>query len=134
MDIQITHENGRVPVTIMHLTGNLDSTTFMDFQEQADALIKEGKQFILVDLSGVPYVSTAGFRVLHHMFNQLRALHPSANLTDEEVRKGISAGTYTSPNLKLLNLSKDTQKAFEMTGFDMYIETYTDLKKAITSF
>lgn len=134
MEIMITKENGRVPVTIMQITGNLDSSNMMAFQDKADALIDSGAQYILIDLSSVPYVSTAGFRVIHHMFNRLRAIHPDSNLTDEEVRKGISAGTYSSPNLKLLNLSRETQKAFEMTGFDMYIETYTDLKKAVAAF
>jgi anti-anti-sigma factor len=134
MEIMITKENGRVPVTIMQITGNLDSSNMMAFQDNADALIDSGAQYILIDLSSVPYVSTAGFRVIHHMFNRLRAIHPDSNLTDEEVRKGISAGTYSSPNLKLLNLSRETQKAFEMTGFDMYIETYTDLKKAVAAF
>jgi anti-anti-sigma factor len=134
MSIEVSTANGRVPVTIMHVSGNLDSYTYTDFQKKADELIKNGASHILVDLTNSPYVSTAGFRALHSMFNQLRALHPDANLTDEEVRKGISAGTYTSPHLKLLNLSPETQKAFEMTGFDMYIETFTDLQKAIASF
>jgi anti-anti-sigma factor len=134
MDITVSTENGRVPVTIMHLSGNLDSANFMAFQDKADELIKAGAQYILVDLSNVPYVSTAGFRVIHHIFNELRSRHPDANLSDEEVRKGISAGTYSSPHIKLLNLSKETQKAFEMTGFDMYIETYTDPKKAVSAF
>ena len=134
MEIDVTTANGRVPVTIMGISGNLDSSNFMDFQAKADEVINGGARYILVDFSKSPYISTAGFRVLHHIFNQLRALHPDANLSEEEVRKGISAGTYTSPHLKLLNLSRESQTTFEMTGFDMYIETFQDLQKAIESF
>lgn len=134
MQIDVSIVNGRVPITILDVTGNLDSSTFMDFQAKADEVINGGARYILVDFSKSPYISTAGFRVLHHMFNQLRALHPDANLSEEEVRKGISAGTYTSPHLKLLNLSRESQTAFEMTGFDMYIETFRDFQKAIESF
>ena len=97
-------------------------------------LIKGGAQYILVDLSHAPYVSSAGFRALHQIFNDLRARNPSSNLSEEEVKKGISAGTYKSPHLKLLNLSKETKTTFEMSGFDMFIETYDDRKKAIASF
>jgi anti-anti-sigma regulatory factor len=50
------------------------------------------------------------------------------------VKEGISSGTYKSPHLKLLNLSKETKTTFEMSGFDMFIETYDDRKKAIASF
>ena len=52
----------------------------------------------------------------------------------QEVRKGISAGTYKSPHLKLSSLSRETKTAFELSGFDMFIETHTDMKAAVDSF
>lgn len=134
MSVEVSTVNGRVPITILHVSGNLDSYTYMEFQAKADEVIQKGASHILVDLGNAPYVSSAGFRALHAIFNQLREMHPDANLTEEEVRKGISAGTYTSPHLKLLNLSPEAQKAFAMIGFDMYIETFNDLKKAIAAF
>jgi len=134
MEIKVSTENGRVPVTVLHVDGNIDSSTYQTFQSKVNELIKGGAQYILVDLSHAPYVSSAGFRSLHQIFNELRALHPSSNLSEEEVKKGISAGTYKSPHLKLLNLSKETRTTFEMSGFDMFIETYVDRKKAIASF
>jgi len=134
MEISTSTENGRVTVTVVHVTGNLDSYTANEFQAKAEELIKGGVRHILVDLTNVPFVSSAGFRVLNFIFNQLRTLHPDANLSEEEVRKGISAGTYSSPHLKLLNLGKDVKHAFEMAGFDMYIDTFTDLKNAIAAF
>jgi len=134
MEIKVSTENGRVPVTILHVDGNIDSATYQTFQAKVNELIKGGAQYILVDLSHAPYVSSAGFRALHQIFNDLRSRHPSSNLSEEEVKKGISAGTYKSPHLKLLNLSKETKTTFEMSGFDMFIETYNDRKKAIASF
>ena len=134
MEIKVSTENGRVPVTVLHVDGNIDSATYQTFQSKVNELIKGGTQYILVDLSHTPYVSSAGFRALHQIFNDLRARHPSSNLSEEEVKKGISAGTYKSPHLKLLNLSKETKTTFEMSGFDMFIESYDDRKKAIASF
>lgn len=134
MEIKVSTENGRVAVTVLHVDGKIDSASYEAFQAKADELIQGGARHILVDLSNVAYVSSAGLRALHNIFNQLRALHPDSNLSDEEVRKGISAGTYKSPHLKLLNPSKETKMTLQMSGFDMYIEVYTDLKKAIASF
>ena len=134
MEIKVSTESARVPVTVVHVDGNIDSSTYQLFQAKAEELIKGGAHYILVDLSHAPYVSSAGFRVLHQLFNQLRSLHPSSNLSEEEVKKGISAGTYKSPHLKLLNLSKETKKTFEMSGFDMFIETFNDRKTAIASY
>ena len=134
MEIKVSTENGRVPVTVLHVDGNIDSSTYDQFEAAAKKLISEGAQYILVDLSHAPFVSSAGLRALHSIFNQLRAKHPDANLSDDQMRKGISAGTYKSPHLKLLNLSPETKTAFETSGFDMYIDTFTDRKKAIASF
>ena len=134
MEIKVSTENARVPVTVMHIDGNIDSSTYESFKSRADELIQGGARYVLVDLSHVPFVSSAGLRALHSIFNTLRSLQPDSNLSNEQVKKGISDGTYKSPHLKLLNLSKETQTAFELSGFDMFIETYTDRQTAIASF
>ena len=132
MEIKITAMKGRVPVQVMHLHGDLNSSTYEAFQSKANELIKNGTQYILIDLTHTPFISSAGLRAIHSIYNQLRAAKPDRN--DEEIRKGISAGTYRSPYIKLPNLSSDAEKAFSLGGFDMYIETHTDLLKAVSSF
>jgi len=134
MEIKVSTESGRVPITVLHVDGNIDSSTYEQFQSTAKKLIEEGARYILVDLSHAPFVSSAGLRAMHTLFNELRTRHPEANLNDEQIKKGISAGTYRSPHLKLLNLSPETKTAFETSGFDMYIDTFTDRKSAIASF
>ena len=134
MEIKVFKENGRVPVTILHVDGNIDSSTYKTFQAKANELIDDGAQFILVDLVHAKFISSAGFRAFNNIFNKLRTLHPDANLSEEDVKKGISNGTYKSPHLKLLNLSNEAQTAFEMAGFDLFIETYTDQQTAVASF
>jgi len=134
MEIKTFTEKGQVLVTVMHVDGNIDSSTYKDFQSKADELIDNGAHYILVDLAHAPYVSSAGMRALQHIYEKLRALHPDSDVSNEEVKKGISAGTYKSPRLKLLNPSKEAAKTFEMSGFDMYIEIFTDKATAIASF
>jgi anti-anti-sigma factor len=134
MEIKVSTESGRVPVTVLHIDGNIDSSTYEQFQSTAKKLIDEGARYLLVDLSHAPFVSSAGLRALHFLFTELRSKNPEANLSDEQVKKGISAGTYKSPHLKLLNLSPETKTAFETSGFDMYIDTFTDRNAAIASF
>jgi anti-anti-sigma factor len=134
MDIKTFTEQGQVLVTVMHVDGNIDSSTYKEFLSKADELIDSGAHFILVDLAHAPYVSSAGMRALQHIYEKLRKLHPDSDVSNEDVRKGISAGTYKSPRLKLLNPSKEAAKTFEMSGFDMYIEIFTDKAQAIASF
>jgi len=134
MDIKTFTEKKEVEVTVMHVDGNIDSATYKDFQSKADELIDGGAGYILVDLTHTPYVSSAGMRALQYVYQKLRTLHPDSDLSNEDVKKGISAGTYKSPRLKLLNPSIEAAKTFEMTGFDMYIEIFTDKATAIASF
>ena len=134
MEIKVSTESGRVPVTVLHVDGNIDSSTYEQFQSTAKKLIDAGTRYILVDLTHAPFVSSAGLRALHTLFNELRTRNPEANLSDDQIKKGISAGTYKSPHLKLLNLSPETRSAFETSGFDMYIDTFTDRNAAIASF
>lgn len=134
MNITVSTENARVPVTVLQVDGNIDSSTYEQFLTEAKKLIADGARYMLIDLSRVPFVSSAGLRALHTLFNELRARTPDAGLTDEKMKRGISAGTYKSPHLKLLNLSPETRSAFETSGFDMYIDTFTDRKTAIASF
>ena len=134
MDIQVTTENGRVPVTVMHVDGNIDANSYDEFQSKAEELIEGGARHLLVDLSNSPFVSSAGLRALHHLFNKLRAKDTDSSMSEAEVRRGISAGTYKSPHLKLVNLSKETKTAFELSGFDMFIETFDDKQAALASF
>jgi anti-anti-sigma factor len=134
MEIKVSIENGRVPVTVLHVDGNIDSSTYERFQSTARKVIEEGAHYILVDLSHAPFVSSAGLRALHSLFNELRLRNPDTSLSDEQVKQGISAGTYKSPHLKLLNLSPETRTVFETSGFDMYIDTFTDRQTAIASF
>ena len=134
MEVKVFTENGRVPVTVMHVDGNIDSSTAEAFLAKTDEVVKNGARYILIDLSHAKFVSSAGLRAINDIFNRLRALNPDANLSEEEIKKGISAGTYKSPHLKLLNLSENARTSFEMSGFDMFIETYTDMKTAVASF
>ena len=134
MDIQVFKENGRVPVTVMHVDGNIDAQTYEQFQAKADELIDQGTQYLLIDLSHSPFMSSAGLRALHQIFNSLRAHDTDNPISEQDVRRGISAGTYKSPHLKLLNLSKETRTAFELSGFDMFIQTFNNKEDAIASF
>jgi len=134
MEIKVSKESGRVPITVLHVDGNIDSSTYEEFLSTTRNLIKEGARYILVDLSHAPFISSAGLRAFHTIFNDLRSINPDTNLSDEQMKKGISAGTYKSPHFKLLNLSPDARSAFETSGFDMYIDSFTDRKAALASF
>jgi hypothetical protein len=118
----------------MHIDGDLDSASYPEFQKKANELVKNGARYILIDFSRSSYVSSAGLRALNQLFKDLNSLHQNTAPSNQDVMKGINEGTYTSPYLKVANISTGTKSVFKETGFDMYIEVFDDMKKAIASF
>jgi anti-anti-sigma factor len=51
-------------VTVVEAYGRLDSTTAKEFGGRLIALVKAGRNSIVVDLKNIAYISSAGFRVL----------------------------------------------------------------------
>ena len=132
MEIKVSSELGRVPVTVMHVDGNIDSVTYEAFLARAEELVKAGTRQLLIDLEHVPLVSSAGLRAFNNIFSRLRELTP--DVTDAEMRNGINAGTYKSPHLKLAKPSKATRLALDTSGFSLFIEIFDDLEAAAAAF
>ena len=128
MGTSVTQEQGRVPVTVLHVSGNLDAATADAFRQRAEGLIKAGSQNLLIDLSEVPYVSSAGLRALNQLFS---LLHGESR---ENASQEIRAGTFKSPHLKLLNPSPRVLDVLKMSGFDMFLEIHPNLRDAVASF
>ena len=132
MDIQVTKENGRVPVTVFHLSGDLDGSNYEQLETQVQQAISDGANYLILDMSKVPYMSSAGIMAIHQIFAWLREL-PGGE--DEVALKTVLVdGTYKSRRLKLLKPSDRVQKALSTVGIDMYVEIHDDLRKAVASF
>ncbi len=123
-----THEN----ITVIQPEGQLDSESKREFELQIEACLAGGARWVVFDMSRVSFLSSAGLRVIHNTFNQLRKLHQDAD--DETLRKQISAGIYKAPYLKVCGLGEAPLQAFTLGGFDTYIQVYNDLDAALKSF
>ncbi len=119
---------GRVPVTVFHVDGKLNATD--PLLSEAQKAYTGGARHMLIDMKDVPYVSSAGMRAIHEIYNMLR----DKSETSKVVSEGLRAGTYTSPHLKVLKPNKLVVEVFKAMGFDMFIEIHNDLDKAIESF
>lgn len=112
--IAVSEEKGNVPVTILHVSGDVDSKTYQDLESKAVDLIGGGAKNILLDLSAVNFMSSAGLRAMHGISNKL---------------KGSGGG-----QLKLLNPSESISRVIKTLGFDRFFDIHTDLDEAIKAF
>ena len=132
MEITVMQEQGRVPVTVLQVAGKTDSVSAEEFHKKIMEVIDAGARYLVLDLSKVPYMSSAGLRVLQEVFSKLRSL--SASGSDKEMYRQIADGSYKSPHLKLLNPTKEVLEVLKMSGFDMLVSIENNLKTAVTSF
>ena len=79
-------------VMVIGLQGDLDSRSAAAAQEQILALLPAGER-VLIDLSGVPYVSSAGLRIMLLIYRQAQCIDSSVALVglSDELRSVMSA-------------------------------------------
>lgn len=132
MDITVSHKQGCVPVTVFHIKGDVDTSTYEQLQTQAQQAFESGTRNLLLDLAEVPYVSHAGIRAMNNIFNLLRADTPDES--EEALSQGLRDGTFKSLHFKLLNPNPQVVQVLTMAGVDMFLEMHHDLQTAVASF
>ena len=132
MEITAVQQAGRVPVTVVHIKGDIDSSTYQQIQAQIEQMVQAGAHDIVLDLSAVGYLSSAGIRMLSSLFYQLRG-----NLlqeSDAAMKQGIHDGTFKSPHLKLAGAPPRVAEVLKMSGMDMVLEMYRSVPEAVAAF
>ena len=119
-------------VTVIRLQGDFDLVGAQQFDEQISGMEKSASSSILIDLSKVHFMSSAGIRSLNELFYKL---HPyDQEKFKQEISPGLRSGTYKAPNLKLLKPSEMVANTLKMVGLDMYLEVFDDENTALQSF
>lgn len=132
MEITTSEMQGRVPVTVFHIKGDIDTDSYEQLQTAANQAIQQGKRYLVLDLKEVPYVSSYGVRAISQIFNWLRSAADGE--TSDAISKGVRDGSFKSHHLKVANASPRVLKVLSETGLDMFMEIDTDLNKAVSSF
>lgn len=131
--IAVSQQQGRVPVTVFHLQGDvIDVNSYEQLEAQVRGAFESGTRNLLLDLTKVRYISSAGLRALHSIFLLLRG--DTSAEGNQVMKKGLMDGTFKSPHLKLLNPSPAVIETLRLMGFDMFLEIHHNLKDAVASF
>ena len=120
LNIMVGQEQGNVPVTVLRVEGDIDASTHTILEEKGSEVIAAGASNILLDLSGVHYMGSAGFR----------AIHAITNMLDNSESVGIAK----SKHLKLFNPSDEVSRVIKTLGFDSFLDIYRDRDEAVNSF
>lgn len=124
--------DGRVPVTVLQIQGNIDTLTFSELEKKGEEVYQAGARRIILDLSGVDYVSSAGVRAIHTIFNLLRSNYPAEN--DAALAEKMATKQFKSKLLKLVRPNDTVRQILHTSGYNLFLEMHDDLDQAIQSF
>jgi anti-anti-sigma factor len=136
MNLSEEQAQGRVPVSIMRVTGDVDGSNYRELIERMRAIHAAGARHLLIDLAGVPYMSSAGLVALH----SIALLFQQKSLPDPEygwraIRALGDAGEVgQQPFVKLLHPQPRVSSILDQTGLLPYFEVYVDEAAALASF
>ncbi|MDZ8225094.1 STAS domain-containing protein [Nostoc sp. ChiVER01] len=104
--------NTLAPITVVEIVGDIDTNTAPLAQERILPLAQPEARMIL-EMTNVPYMSSAGLRMLLSLYRQLSA-------------KG--------GQIILVGLSEEIQDTMSMTGFLDFFQTRNTLDEALETF
>ena len=134
MEMTITQKPGAV--VLLHLKGVLDGTSYRDLISEGQKLYDGGARDLVLDLSQLTFMSSAGISALHRVALIFRGEKHAEMEEGWGAYHAISRdrGSGLQHHVKLLNPPERVQHALELVGFASFFEVYTDAESAIASF
>ena len=136
MQITVSTRQGNVPVTVVQPHGEVDASNYTELVKKVEALHKEGAQDFLIDLSAVPYMSSAGLVALHSISILLRGEKPKDPQSAWAALKSMdrTRDRDMQKHVKLLNPQKYVAETFDKAGFTQFFDVFSDVQTAVASF
>jgi anti-anti-sigma regulatory factor len=111
--VNISHAQGRVPVTVFQLQDRISLGNFAEFEETVKQAYNEGVRDAIIDLSRTTSLTSIGIRALVIVHKMLSPDH--------------------SRHLKIVSPTS-LRELLEIAGVTEYIEIYDTLEEALASF
>jgi len=128
LNITASQIQGKVPVTILHLSGHLHGNTEPELLDRARQALEDGSKYLLLDLSGVEVLTSAGLRAIHNIFNLFTPQ------SDRALIKQHGSEPYKSPYFKLACPNPNVYYVLSIAGFLQNILIYNNMDEAIRSY
>jgi anti-anti-sigma factor len=128
LTITASQVQGDPLVTILHLSGHLHGATEKDLLDQARQAYEDGTRHLLLDMSGLEVLSSAGLRAIHSVFNLFT---PPG---DVEIIRQHHEEPYKSPYVKLVCPNPQIYYVLNIAGFLQSLIIFNDMEAAIKSF
>ena len=128
LTITTSQIRGDVSVTVLHLTGHLHGATEQDLVDRARQANEDGTRHLLLDMSELEVLSSAGLRAIQNIF---KLFTPE---DDVEIMRQHGDEPYKSPYFKIVCAKPEIYYILNITGFLQNILIYNNISEATKSF
>jgi anti-anti-sigma regulatory factor len=134
MEIEVAIHEAREPVAVMSIKGNVDASNYVEVINQAQEIYKRPVHNLLLDLSEVPFISSAGLVAIHKISLIYSGGQQEVEQEGKETRPDFTHNANARKRVKLLNPQPGVDKTLEMAGLKLFFKVFDDLESAIQSF
>jgi anti-anti-sigma regulatory factor len=128
MEITVDLQQANEPVAIMYLQGGIDASNFVQIVDKAHEIYKNPARNLIIDLSGVPSISSTGLAAIH----QIALVY--SGVPDTIRHPDLTHNSNARKRVKLLSPQPEVEKTLEEAGLTFFFKVFYDLDSAIKSF
>lgn len=113
IDVYVEEAVSNRGVSVLRVSGYVDTTTSPELERRMQALLREKRYHIVVDLSRVEYISSAGWGIF---ISEIREIREHGG------------------DLKLAGMIADVREVFDLLEFENILQAFPDADLAVGSF
>lgn len=140
MNLKVDQAQGKAPVTVLRLEGDLDAATYEQVIDKARELYAAGSRNIVLDLRAVPYMGSSGLVALHAVALLFEGEQVPDLDSGWEAHHAIGRSIQSGKSLKHTRLlvvedtTASVRRVLARTGLDRLIPIETSEPTAIAAF
>ena len=113
IDVYVEEAAQNRGVSVLRVSGYVDTTTSPDLERRLQALLREKRFHVVVDLTKVEYISSAGWGIF---ISEIREIREHGG------------------DLRLAGMMPDVREVFDLLEFENILQSFTDSDLAVASF
>jgi anti-sigma B factor antagonist len=137
MQTTVERVEGRVPVTVMSLAGELDASNYLRLVDDVRPLYESGDRHLLLDLGELTYISSSGLVSLYMIEKVMQGEEPPDPEYGwgamHEVGRAVEEGGGQTA-VQLCGVQPDVREVIERTGLDRLFPMHPDRATAVAAF
>jgi len=128
LNLTTSRIEGEAPIAVIYLSGHLHGDTENKLMSEVRQLHREGIRYLLLDLTNVEILTSAGLRAIHNSFVLFT---PKSDVT---IINEHPDEPYKSPYFKLVCPTPNIYYVLNIAGFLQNILIYNEVDEAVHSF